>query len=118
MVCPKTSSLFYLYAWLSVLLLPACTGITQRPARQISYAEAAFQSATLAGAETSQPNLYQLSRDALMQARAAYRLKNFKLARQLALKARLVAEDAELKALRAATSPAAPAPSANANEER
>lgn len=91
----------------------ACSALSSRPARQMTYAETAFQAAALAGAETSQPNLYQLSKDALLQARAAYRLKNFKLARQLAIKARHAAEDAEYKALQAATTPGAIAPIAD-----
>lgn len=76
--------------------------LASRPARQISYAEAAYQAAILAGAETLQPNLFQLSKDALLRARSAYRLKNFKLARQLAMRARHAAEDAEFKSMQIA----------------
>jgi hypothetical protein len=85
----------------------ACSALSSRPSRQITYAETAFQAASLAGAETTQPNLYQLAKDALLQARAAYRLKNFKLARQLAIKARHASEDAEFNALKVAANPGA-----------
>ncbi len=81
-------------------LLPGCSAFRSRPVNQMSYAEAAVRSAAAAGAETSQPYLYQLSRDALLRARSAYRLKDFNSALKLAIRARRIAEDAEAKALR------------------
>ena len=97
---PKFSSLSF--SVVICLLYAGCSGLATRPARQMSYAETAFHAATLAQAESSQPNLYQLAKDALLRARAAYRLKNFKVARQMAILARHAAEDAEFKALQAA----------------
>ena len=74
-----------------------------RPVKQMAYAEAAFQAATLAGAEANlQANaVYQLARDQLARARSFYRLKNFKQARIYAVKARRLSEEAEWRTLRA-----------------
>lgn len=84
---------------LPALLLGACSTLHSRPVLQMSYAEAAVRSAAAVGAETSQPYLFQLSRDALLRAHSAYRLKNFDLALKMAIRARRIAEDAETKAL-------------------
>ncbi|NUM88379.1 MAG: DUF4398 domain-containing protein [Bdellovibrionales bacterium] len=79
--------------------LAGCSVFHTRPAQQLSHAEAALRSAQAAGAEQTQPGLYQLSKDALLRARAAYRVKNFEVARKMAIRARRIAEDAELKTL-------------------
>lgn len=75
----------------------ACAVFSTRPVQHLSYAESAFQGATIAGAETVQPALYQLAKDALLRARSAYRLKDFKSARSLAIRARRLSEEAEWK---------------------
>lgn len=83
-------------------LLSSCAMFESRPAKQLAYAEAAFQAATSANAEGN-PNtapVYLLAKDNLAKARSYYRLKNFKEARVLAIKARRLAEEAEWKALR------------------
>ncbi len=81
------------------VMLASCSVLHSRPVHQMSYAEAAVRSAAAAGAESSQPYLFQLSRDALLRAHSAYRLKNFDMALKLAIRARRIAEDAETKAL-------------------
>ena len=85
---------------LSVVCLSGCGAFATRPAKQMAYAESAFQAASNTGAETLAPQFYQVSRDTLLRARAAYRSKNFKEARNLAIRTRRMAEEAELKALR------------------
>lgn len=87
---------------LGILVFSSCAALSSRPSRQLSYAEASFQAAILNGAETSQPQLFQLAKDLLLQARAAYRQKNFKLARQLSIKSRHASEEAEYRSLQAA----------------
>ena len=87
---------------LAVFLLCSCTAIETRPLKQMAYAEAAVQGATLANAETNPDTVavYQLAKDALARARSYYRLKNFRECRKLAVRARRLAEEAEWKALR------------------
>ncbi len=90
----KSSSLLGLF-----FVLCGCSVFHTRPVQQMSYAEAALRSAQAAGAEQTQPTLYQLSKDALLRARASYRVKNFEVARKMAIRARRIAEDAEMRAL-------------------
>jgi len=83
------------------IFLSGCAAFSTRPVQQMSYAEAAFQAATLVNAEVSQPAIYQLAKDALLRARSAYRLKDFKTARVTAIKSRRLSEEAEWKARKA-----------------
>ena len=71
----------------------------------MAYAEAAFQAATLANAETNPATapVYLLARDHLSRARSFYRLKNFSQSRKFAVSARRLAEEAEWKALKGDT---------------
>jgi hypothetical protein len=87
---------------LAVFLLPACAMVESRPVKQMAYAEAAVQGATLANAETNPDTapIFQLAKDSLARARSFYRLKNFRECRKLAVRARRLAEEAEWKALR------------------
>lgn len=82
---------------LSSLLLTGCGVFATRPARHLGYAEAAYLAAQKANAETNAPQSFQLARETLFRARAAFRLKNFKRARHLAVRARLLSEEAEFK---------------------
>ena len=85
--------------FISVLLLCSGCGVfSTRPDRHLSYAEAAYTAAQKANAETLSPQSFQLARETLFRARASYRLKNFKLARKLAIRSRLLSEEAEFKA--------------------
>lgn len=93
-----------------------CACASSRPVQQMSYAEAAFQAATIANAEASQGIIYQLAKDALLRARAAYRLKDFKNARTLATRCRRLSEEAEWKAKRAEVMPPSDLPLAPGNE--
>ena len=81
------------------LSLSACTILSTRPDRQIAYAEAAFQAAANAGAETLAPQVFSVARDSIRRARSEYRRKNFKEARKLANRARRLSEEAEMRAL-------------------
>jgi hypothetical protein len=87
---------------LAAFLLSGCAVFETRPVKQIAYAEAAVQGATLANAETNPDTaaIYQLAKDSLARARSFYRLKNFSSCRKLAVRARRLAEEAEWKALR------------------
>jgi len=82
-----------------------CAIVENRPVKQMAYAEAAVHGAQLANAELNPDTapIYQLSKDVLARARSFYRLKNFREARQLAVRARRLAEEAEWKALRGNT---------------
>ena len=84
------------------LFAGGCTMVESRPAKQMAYAEAAMQGATLANSETNPDAsaVYQLAKDSLSRARSYYRLKNFRECRKLAVRARRLAEEAEWKALR------------------
>ncbi len=68
----------------------------------MAYAEAAMQGAILSNAETNPETtaVFQLARDSLSRARSFYRLKNFREARKLAVRARRLAEEAEWRSLR------------------
>lgn len=87
---------------LAVFFLFGCSAFSSRPVKQMAYAEAAFQAATYANAETipEAGPVYQLARDQLSRARSFYRLKNFKQARFYAIKSRRLAEEAEWRALK------------------
>lgn len=76
--------------------------VESRPVKQMAYAEAAVHGAVLANAETNPDTaaVFLLSRDSLARARSFYRLKNFREARKLAVRARRLAEEAEWKSLR------------------
>ena len=76
-----------------------CGVFATRPDRHLSYAEAAHVAAQKANAEVLAPNSYQLARETLFRARSSYRLKNFKLARRLSIRSRLLAEEAEFRSL-------------------
>ena len=91
-----------LAAFLLCPVLFGCTAIETRPVKQMAYAEAAVQGATLANAETNPDKMavFQLAKDSLARARSFYRLKNFRECRKLAVRARRLAEEAEWKALR------------------
>lgn len=80
----------------------SCAMIESRPVKQIAYAEAAMQGAILANAEANPETVavFQLARDSLARARSFYRLKNFREARSLAVRARRLAEEAEWRSLR------------------
>lgn len=78
-------------------LWSGCGTFTTRPDRHLSYAETAFAAAQRDGADLVTPQTFQLARETLFRARAAYRAKNFKVARHLAIRARLLAEEAEFK---------------------
>lgn len=84
----------------------SCSSLETRPYKQMSYAEAAFRAATLAGAETNPDTsaIYQLAKDSIQRARSYYRLKSFKEARKYAIRARRLSEEAELKTVRAGDS--------------
>lgn len=83
-------------------LFSSCAVFETRPLKQMAYAEAAVQAATVANAESNPAtmSIFQLARDQLSRARSYYRLKNFKKARTYAINARRLAEEAEWKALR------------------
>jgi len=87
---------------LAVFFISGCAVLESRPVKQMAYAEAAYQAALLAGADTTPETapVFQLAKDQLARARSYYRLKNFKQARTLAVKSRRLSEDAEWKALR------------------
>lgn len=87
---------------MAVFLFSSCTMIESRPVKQMAYAEAAMQGAILSNAETNPDTVavYQLARDSLSRARSFYRLKNFREARKLAVRARRLAEEAEWRSLR------------------
>lgn len=87
---------------LAALLFPSCAMVESRPVKQMAYAEAAVHGAVLANAETNPDTsaVFLLSRDSLARARSFYRLKNFREARKLAVRARRLAEEAEWKSLR------------------
>lgn len=82
--------------------LPGCAVFESRPVKQMAYAEAAYQAAMLAGAESNPTTIpvFQLAKDQLSRARSYYRLKNFKEARRLAVLSRRLSEEAEWKAVR------------------
>ena len=87
-------------------ILSGCSLFQSRPVKHLAYAEAAFQAAVLAEADKN-PNsssVFILAKNQLARARSFYRLKNFKEARIEAIKARLLAEEAEWMAISANSS--------------
>jgi hypothetical protein len=87
---------------IAAFFFSGCAMIDSRPVKQMAYAEAAMQGAILANAETNPDTsaVFQLARDSLARARSFYRLKNFREARKLAVRARRLSEEAEWRALR------------------
>ncbi|RZA08006.1 MAG: DUF4398 domain-containing protein [Proteobacteria bacterium] len=94
----KTATLYCL----AVFLFSGCSTFDSRPVRQMAYAEAAYQAALTAGAESNPETIpvFQLAKDQLSRARSYYRLKNFKEARRLSVLSRRLSEDAEWRAVR------------------
>ncbi len=62
--------------------------------------EVSIRAAKEVNADTLAPELYRMSNEVGLQARQAYRLKNFKAAKKLADEARNYAERAEFEAIR------------------
>ncbi len=94
----------------AICFFSSCAMFESRPIKQLAYAEAAHQAALLAAADTNPETapIFQIAKDQLARARSYYRLKNFKEARTLAVKSRVLSEEAEWKALRGnSNSPAA-----------
>jgi len=87
---------------MAAFLFSGCSAIESRPVKQMAYAESAMQGAILANAETNPETtaIFQLARDSLSRARSYYRLKNFREARKLAVRARRLSEEAEWRSLR------------------
>ena len=88
--------------FLAALLFPACAVFESRPVKQLAYAEAAIQGAAYAfQAADKNPESdegLKIAKDYMGRARAAYRQKDFHECRKLALRARWLAEEAELRA--------------------
>ncbi len=81
------------------ILISGCGLVSLRPYKQMAYAEAAFLAAKNANSETNSPKYYQMAYHSLLQARAAYRLKNFKLAQILSSRTRRLSEKAEFHSI-------------------
>lgn len=93
-------SAFAIFLAGALFLFPSCAMFNSRPLKQMAYAEAAMNAATQANAESNPATttIYLNGRDQLARARSYYKMKNFKMARLYANKARMAAEEAEWKA--------------------
>ena len=80
--------------------LASCSVTAFRPAQEMSNMEVSIRAAKEVNADTLAPELYRMSNEVGLQARQAYRLKNFKTAKKLADEARAYAERAEFEAIR------------------
>jgi hypothetical protein len=80
--------------------LVSCSVTAFRPAQEMSNMEVSIRAAKEVNADTLAPELYRMSNEVGLQARQAYRLKNFKAAKKLADEARNYAERAEFEAIR------------------
>ncbi|MCO5142690.1 MAG: hypothetical protein M9962_06340 [Oligoflexia bacterium] len=80
----------------------SCAMFESRPAKQLAYAESAWQAAILVQADSNPDSIavFQMARDQLAKARSFYRLKNFKEARKIAVQARRLFEEAEWRSIR------------------
>ena len=100
-------------AFFFILLVISCLGgcaspvediVATRPKQLMSDAEVAVQAAEEASAETLAPAFFRRARDHYLEARQAYRKKNFGQARRHAESAIQFAERAEFEALKASDS--------------
>ncbi|HAR41341.1 MAG TPA: hypothetical protein DCS07_01715 [Bdellovibrionales bacterium] len=82
------------------LCLTGCTLFASRPTQLMSDTSAAIRAAKGVQADTLAPELYRQANEWFFRAKHEYKFKNFKLAADLASKARLFAEQAEFQSLK------------------
>jgi len=83
-----------------VASFPGCTLFASRPTQLMSDTAAAIRAAKGVQADTLAPELYRQANEWFFRAKHEYKFKNFKLATDLAEKARRFAEQAEFQSLK------------------
>lgn len=96
----RSGSLFVFSMFLTFGLLSACSLTVTRPVQEMADTSAALKAAKEVGADTTTPELFRRANEAYFRARNEYRMKNFKLAKEYALRAKKLAEEAEFESLR------------------
>lgn len=96
----KSFSLFVSASLITLGVTSACSLTVTRPVQIMSDTAAALKAAKEVGADSLTPELYRRANEAFFRARNEYRLKNFEIARDYALRAKKLAEDAEYESLR------------------
>lgn len=81
-------------------LAQGCSILYTRPVQEMSDTAAAIRAAREVQADALAPELYRQSNEWFFKSKKEYKLKNFKLARSHAEKARAFAEQAEFEAIR------------------
>ena len=84
---------------ITVVLLPGCSLMATRPVQEMADASAAIKAAREVGAQDRVPELYRQAVEMFARAKAEYRYKNFAQAKDLTIKARRMAEEAEFQAV-------------------
>jgi hypothetical protein len=97
--CPIFSTALIFLA--SLLIVAGCSILTTRPVQQMSDTSAAIHAAREVQADTLAPDLFREANDWFFKAKHEYQFKNFKFAKEYAVKARELAEQAEYEAIRA-----------------
>lgn len=77
-----------------------CSLFAVRPVQEMSDTSAAIRAAHEVNADTLAPELYRQANEWFFKAKNEYKLKNFSLAEEYALKARRYAEQAEFESIR------------------
>jgi hypothetical protein len=86
-------------AFLWALALSSCSIVAIRPRQEMADTAAAIRAAREVNAQTAAPEFYREAEEWYFKARQEYRLKNFKLAKDAADRARAAAEKAEFQAI-------------------
>lgn len=96
----RNCSFFIFLSLLSLSTLNACSLAVTRPVQEMSDTAAALKAAKEVSADTLTPEVYRRATEAYFKARNEYRMKNFKVSLDYALKAKKLAETAEFESLR------------------
>jgi len=96
----RSFSLFAFTAALTLVAASACSLTAVRPVQIMADTSAALKAAKEVGADSMTPELYRRANEAYFRARNEYRMKNFDIARDYALRAKKLAEEAEYESLR------------------
>lgn len=83
-----------------MLVVAGCTLLTPRPIQDLADAKAALKAAKEVGADSAVPAIFLEASEAYFKAERNYQLKNFAIAKDYAIRCRVLAEEAEFEALK------------------
>lgn len=85
---------------LTILFATGCAVFAVRPTQEITNMEVAIRAAKEVSADQLAPDLYRMAVENGIRARREFRLRNYKIAKELADSARVYAEKAEFESIK------------------